>query len=133
MSFRIHPKYQFFILFWKGSDGNDRENDEENDLIILKGCGQRMDYRFPKDLTQCPIYACRKECGIRDNAIDHFRSRHAANSIYCEFCAKPITLKTTLAFVGHYKYVHHVEPPEFLKKQILKEDKVGKSLFENIL
>lgn len=110
------------------SDGNDSESDEENDLLILEGCGQRMEYRFPNGLTQCPISACRKEFGIRASAIDHFKSRHSKNSIFCETCDNVVRAKNFYTLIGHYKNLHpDVEPPEFLKNPIPKENKVRKS------
>lgn len=89
-----------------------------------------MEYRFPASLTNCPIYACRKEFGIRASAIDHFKSRHSKNSVFCEVCVNVISAKCRLTFAGHYKSKHpDVEPPLWLKKPILKEDKVRNSFF----
>lgn len=117
------------------SDGNDSESDEENDLIILKGLGQRTPYHFPKGATQCPIYACRKDFGIRAMAIDHFKLQHSKNAYFCEICDRPTSAKVPYTLLSHFKKLHpDVEPPDFLKNPILKEDKVTNHFcFENRL
>lgn len=92
-----------------------------------------MEYHFPKRATICPIYACRKEFGIRAMAIDHFKSRHSKNSVFCEICNRPVSAKVHNTFLEHYKKLHpDVQPPEFLKNPIPKEDKVRKSVLISI-
>lgn len=111
--------------FSQTPDGSGSENDEENDLIILEGCGQRTEYHFPKETTACPIYTCRKDFGIRALAIDHFKLQHSKHSIFCEVCQKVVKAKSPASFLSHHKNMHpHVEPPEFLTKPIPKQVEV---------
>lgn len=111
-------------------DGSDGASDEESDLITLKGLGQETQWRFPNDLTRCPMYTCRKEFGIRDAAIDHFKYQHIKNAVYCEVCDKPVGAKCRYTFEAHYKNLHpNVDPPEFLKNPLPEDDKkVRKSI-----
>lgn len=87
--------------------------DEQNDLILLEGCGQRMEYQFQKGVTQCPISECRMEFGIRSSAIDHFKSQHSNHSVCCEVCNEPISEDL---FLHHYKNSHpSIKPPDFIE------------------
>lgn len=58
-------------------------------------------------------------------AIDHFKSRHIKTAVFCPECDRPINAKVPYAMLSHYRNLHPaVEPPEFLKNPVLKEDKV---------
>lgn len=106
-------------MIYKDADGNDSGSDKESDVIILKGLGQKTAWRFPSDLTRCPIYTCRKEFGFRDSAIDHFKFQHTKNVVYCNVCDKPVKAKSRITFESHFHKLHpDDELPEFLKNPV---------------
>lgn len=97
------------------STGN--ENNEEDDLIQLSGCGQSTFFRFP-NTTRCPIYNCPVDSGFRSRAIAHYKRKHAKDSIFCEECKKPVGAKCLNTFHTHYTEYHpNAELPAFLKNQ----------------
>lgn len=81
-------------------------NQSEDDLIMLRGCGQVTEWRFSKDLKQCPVNKCNLEFETRQEAIAHYKMIHANNSIFCTLCAKPICTGTTGKFLVHHGRMH---------------------------
>lgn len=79
---------------------------EKNDLITLKGCSQITHWRFPQNITYCPVPLCKLMFGIRSDAIFHYRKKHADHAILCQICEKPIATKSPCNFVRHYRRVH---------------------------
>lgn len=90
------------------SESERDEDDKENDLITLRGCGKVTYWRFPPKLTHCPIKTCLIEFGVRSDAIRHYKNHHAHYAILCPVCVKPIACANG-GFFGikkHYKKVH---------------------------
>lgn len=93
------------------------DNNDEDDLIRLTGCGQSTSFRFP-NTTRCPIYNCSVDSGYRSRAIAHYKRKHAKDSIFCEECQKPVSAKSLHTFLKHYNEIHpNAELPQFLKNQ----------------
>lgn len=103
---------------------NDNQNNEDDDLIELKGAGQVTYFRFPQNTTCCPARNCSLNSGYRSRAIAHYKRKHANDYIWCEQCARPVGAKCLDTFLQHYNTIHpDIELPEYLKKQ--KEDEVS--------
>lgn len=82
------------------------ENHGENDLIILRGCDQISQWRFPHGLKRCPVRGCAEEYTTRPNAIAHYKSEHAKKSIYCNLCDRPYVMKHAHHFIQHFRSKH---------------------------
>lgn len=101
---------------------NDNENNEDDDLIELRGGGQITFFRFPQNTTVCPARGCSLDSGFRSRAIAHYKRKHAKEFIYCDPCGRPVGAKSIDTYFQHYNKVHpNVDLPQFLKKQ---EDEV---------
>lgn len=81
------------------------ENHGEKDLIILRGCGQISQWRFPQT-KRCPVRGCAMEYTSRPNAIAHYKSQHAEKSIYCGLCDRPYVMKHAHHFIQHFRSQH---------------------------
>lgn len=102
---------------------NDNQNNEEDDLIELKGGGQITFFRFPENTTVCPARGCSLDSGFRSRAIAHYTRKHAKDSIFCELCNHVVSAKCLDTFLQHYRTIHSdVDLPAFLRKQ---EDEVS--------
>lgn len=96
---------------------NVNENNEEDDLIQLSGCGQITTFRFP-NTTRCPAYNCKVDSGFRARAIAHYKRKHAKDHIFCDECQRPVGVKCVDFLLTHYTVNHpNAELPEFLKNQ----------------
>lgn len=82
------------------------DHDDEDDVITLNGCGRISHWKFPADLTNCPVFKCNAEFGLRSDAIDHYKKCHAMNAIYCSMCEKPIAAYTLSNLKAHYTRMH---------------------------
>lgn len=90
--------------------------DKEDDLITLSGCGQQTQWRFPPELTRCPVSNCKKKFGIRAHAIAHYRGLHAKYAVFCSICNGPVSAKDIRTFSQHYDKRHpDEEKPVHLK------------------
>lgn len=101
-------------------------NDSEvDDLIILNGCGQMTKWRFPQNLTRCPVKRCVQKFQSRTTAINHYKHRHARNSAFCSICDGPFSAKDRSAFNRHYRDMHpNVKLPlKTTTKKIMPEAK----------
>lgn len=86
----------------------ENEDSEVDDLITLNGCGYITQWRFPRDLKQCPTRFCRKVFESRSSAIAHYQETHS-HSILCEICNKPIALNgghSPSNFIDHHRRMH---------------------------
>lgn len=100
--------------------------DGEDDSITLNGLGQSTQWRFPQDMTCCPVRGCQREYGVRSLAIAHYIHRHAKNSVFCIECDKPVSAKSPSTFIMHYSKFHpDIELPAFLKKPETETDEVN--------
>lgn len=95
------------------SNGDDDEEDDDgDDLITLSGCGRISQWTFPANKTDCPVVSCKKQFGVRSDAIDHYKKRHSQLSIYCSQCDKPIVAPHISHFKNHYIRRHPDVDPE---------------------
>lgn len=78
-------------------------------MITLEACNQTMQWKFPVNLTQCPLEMCRREFGYRNEAIAHFKNRHAKNAAFCTKCDKPIEVYRQEDVKEHDRRVHRYE------------------------
>ncbi|XP_031628229.1 uncharacterized protein LOC116344008 isoform X3 [Contarinia nasturtii] len=83
----------------------DEENDFD-DLITLNSNGIETQWRFPPNMNYCPVLNCRIQFGIRYDAVQHYKKRHANQAILCNICNKPISTKSTYEFKKHYSKLH---------------------------
>lgn len=84
-------------------------NDDEDDMITLYGCSQTTYWRFPENMTLCPVSSCNETFEVRSEAIKHFRESHAQHSIHCSICEKVIT---TYSFEGYMAHFYNFHPDE---------------------
>lgn len=101
----------FFVLLYSCSKTQSNANDTEKrnkdkDLITLTGAGHITQWRFPKNLTRCPVSNCQKKCSTRSAAIEHYKNHHAIRAILCSICDKPVAAKTYDSFIEHYRKQH---------------------------
>lgn len=118
---KIPTEFDAIISNDKNASVNDKENNEEDDLIQLKGCDQITFWRFPQT-TSCPAHLCKFDNGLRSLAINHFRRKHAKDHIFCDLCDKAVGAKCLDTFLKHYEVVHpNAELPDYFKKSHLLE------------
>lgn len=112
------------------TDGVDEDNKAVNDLIKLEGFEQITYWRFPENMTSCPIKGCKRAFQYRSSAIEHYQKIHATDSILCTICDKPVASLYISFFVKHFREKHpDVELPdnirEKLKEETLQNDSVN--------
>lgn len=84
-----------------------RETDDEvDDLITLEGCGQISQWRFPRDVSRCPVRNCTETFEFRSVGIAHYKEQHAKNAIFCLICQRPVLTKSLSFFINHYREKH---------------------------
>lgn len=74
-------------------------------MIVLSGCGLKFKWRFPKS-TRCPVKNCRRQFGVRSDAIVHYKKFHAKRSTLCLACKEPKVVRKISDMVYHYKTIH---------------------------
>lgn len=94
------------------------EEEEVDDLITLEGSGHITQWRFPSNITRCPVHNCRETFEVRSAGIAHYKEKHAKGAILCLLCDKPIYAPNVLTFVNHCRDRHQGEqiPYDFNKK-----------------
>lgn len=115
-----------------GTDSEtEKDDDEQEDLIELHGCGLTTYWKFPKNVKNCPVHRCRANFGVRSDAIRHYRNYHANRAILCPICVKPILCANRSFFniKDHYNRVHPNEelPYDFSAKTNLQVSRFKKS------
>lgn len=93
-------------------------------MIQLKGCGEIVNWTFPKtDWQKCQIFGCRSQFQCRSDAIAHFKAYHTENSVLCLICNKPIRANYPANFRLHYRTSHpNVKIPYEFKN---RKNKIG--------
>lgn len=105
---KIKGSMKFFNLVQTDSD----DDDVDDDLITLFGCGKIWHWNFPKKIKRCPIRNCSAKCNARLDAIAHYQKYHTKNAILCSTCNKPVSAQKKSNIVQHYAAHHpHVKPP----------------------
>lgn len=100
----------------------DEDPDENYDLILLKGCGQITKWKFPADITRCPVSNCLRNFENRDALILHYKKRHARKSILCYACNAPMSVYNDKDFEDHYRRLHpDLEMPIGFNQKIKQE------------
>lgn len=87
-------------------DDDDDDDEEVDDLIELRGCDRITQWKFPENLTNCPVRRCVNQFHSRSRAIKHYKQQHADRSIFCPLCEKPICLNTQKYFIEHFRKAH---------------------------
>lgn len=82
------------------------EAEDDDDAIILTGCGQISQWIWPEHLTKCQVRTCHSNIKSRREAIKHFRDTHANVSILCPLCDKPIHAPSPYQFKRHFHRSH---------------------------
>lgn len=103
-------------------EGNEAEDDDIDDLITLDACGQITKYRFPQNVTRCPIVQCKESFEFRSAGIEHFKEKHAKTLIMCPICIKPVSAPTVDRFVHHCRDKHPQEKIPFDFSNQMPED-----------
>lgn len=83
-----------------------QSDDEVDDTITLRGCGQITQWHFPKKIKCCPVKKCFVQFEHRSKAISHYKRHHAKNYMFCSICEKPISTSYPQDFVRHYDQKH---------------------------
>lgn len=92
-----------------------QNEDEADDLIMLKGFGETTFWQFPKRINHCPVLGCGLRFPTRSEAITHYKVKHAHQFILCSICLKPISTRTC-RIREHYRKIHpDSEMPTFIK------------------
>lgn len=91
----------YFIPQRRLSDDN-----EEEDLITLRGGGVVTHWRFPPDLRECPIRQCNMEFDNRSDAIAHYKVWHAPSNLFCSVCDRLIPTYNLKNYKEHFQNVH---------------------------
>lgn len=104
---------RIFLEFDQETNANTQTQDEnEDDLITISGLNWITEWKFPKNLTQCPVHRCNQDLGcnnqleIRSAAISHFKERHAKRAVFCFICEKLIICWFKSSFDRHYRRIH---------------------------
>lgn len=96
--------------------------DENYDLILLKGCGQTTQWKFPAERTSCPVTNCLEQFEDRVTAIEHYKKNHTQKSILCYLCNAPMVVWSDKDFENHYRRIHpDVEMPVQFNQKIKQE------------
>lgn len=83
-----------------------KEQNEEDDVVILTGCGHISRWIWPKNLNKCQVRNCHANVKNRREAINHFRETHAQVSILCPLCVKPIYAPSPYTYKRHHDRIH---------------------------
>lgn len=84
---------------------NEDDENEDEDLITLRGGGIFTQYRFPQS-TDCPSKCCNREFDNRSDAIVHYKIWHALNFMFCFECEKPVCTNNLNNYKEHYEQMH---------------------------
>lgn len=95
---------------------------EADDPITLSGCGQVTYWRFPTNMTRCPLLSCQETYPTRSATMNHFKIFHAKNAILCHLCDKPIFTYSFEGFNEHFRRFHATEPLPFPSKETVDEE-----------
>lgn len=98
-----------------------KQNDDD-EAIILSGCGLITQYMFPADLDKCPVPKCHAIVKNRSEAISHYRESHARKSILCPLCEKPICGGRS-KFMRHHHRIHPNMAMQFEFNETTKKSK----------
>lgn len=80
--------------------------DSNHDLIELRGCKMKTQFRFPKYIKQCPNRRCHLEFSNRMACIQHYRKSHAKDGVFCHLCEKPIMAPVIGMMQRHFRRKH---------------------------
>lgn len=86
---------------------------EMDDWILLEGCGQLTQWKFPAELKVCPVKKCGIQFTVRSDAIVHYKNLHAKNTILCSICDVPIYAERLKDLEKHYHGAHPDEEFKF--------------------
>lgn len=81
-------------------------NNTEDDFITLRGQGIITKWRFPPNITQCPVRRCYASYASRSDAMAHYKEKHARFSILCPICVKPIITHSAKDYYSHHLSIH---------------------------
>lgn len=90
------------------------------DMITLCGLDRITKWRFPKNLSHCPVMKCLLTFETRSAAIDHFKVEHAHNHTLCSLCNKPISVLNERNWSRHHKRVHRTETGRTSNRRTVK-------------
>lgn len=90
------------------SKSNVLQNERDNDMIVLRGYGRIMKWRFPIT-KKCPVKKCNRNFSTRSAAIVHFETEHASNYTLCSICYKPISVLLPSDYKKHFRRVHPIQ------------------------
>lgn len=92
-------------------------------MIVLSACDLKFKWQFPQKTTQCPVKNCRKQFGVRSDAIVHYKKFHAERSTLCPACKEPKMVRKLSDIAYHYSSVHPNENlPSFFGKPAQKKN-----------
>lgn len=90
----------------KNEEEMEQYTEDDDDAVILTGCGQISQWIWPKNMNICQVRTCHTNFKNRWEAMNHFREQHANVSILCPLCDKPIYAPTPHLFKRHYERKH---------------------------
>lgn len=81
-------------------------NKDDDDLITLSGLGKITQWKFPKNVTQCPMHCCNFKFEMRATGISHFKQLHAKYTILCTICNKIVSSRQRQQICKHFDKMH---------------------------
>lgn len=81
-------------------------NKNDDDLITLRGLGKITQWKFPKNVTQCPMHCCNFKFKMRATGISHFKQLHAEHTILCTICRKIVSSRQRQQICRHFDKMH---------------------------
>lgn len=78
-------------------------------------------YRSVKS-NGCPVVGCFVKSKSQAAAIDHYKEKHAMNSVLCHICNKPVSVECRDNYKIHFQRLHpHMKIPQTHLKMMTKK------------
>lgn len=103
-----HPNSRMPFKFNQATKDDDEKskNNTDDNVITLNALGLPTNWRVPADMLKCPVQTCQRTFKERSSFISHYTTNHAAGSIFCEMCDKPLRISSPKDLVKHFEKLH---------------------------
>lgn len=107
---------------------DDKSTGSRKNLITLNAFGIETYWKFPKGIKNCPVFRCNFSSAKNAITLAHYKATHAAHSILCEICDKPICSSKRKYFAVHFQKRHpNVKVPHGFGFYVDKKDNKRKT------